>query len=109
MPRSRLRVCRAHVLLGALVGSLPVSFGGVPKAPGHFDTALKVTGRRFLTTHVLYAAIYAVQVQGSALFERLLEEVRGRDLDPLPERRLTNAVLQQLATRLARRVDELLA
>ena len=97
----------AHVLLGALAGSLPAMLGGAPEARDHFESALRLTGRRFLMTHVLYAATYAVQVQDRALFERLLDEVRGADLDLLPERRLANAVAQQRAARLARSVDEL--
>ncbi|MDE0026865.1 MAG: TRAP transporter TatT component family protein [Spirochaetaceae bacterium] len=97
----------AHVLLGALSGSMPAILGGAPAARDHFEAALRLTGRRFLMTHVLYAATYAVQVQDRALFESLLDEVRGADLDLLPERRLANAVAQQRAGRLARAVDEL--
>ena len=97
----------AHVLLGALSGSMPAILGGAPAAREHFEAALSLTGRRFLMTHVLYAATYAVQVQDRVLFERLLDEVRGADLDILPERRLANAVAQQRAGRLARAVDEL--
>ena len=99
----------AHVLLGALSGSLPAILGGAAAARDHFEAAIGLTEGRFLMTHVLYAATYAVQVQDRALFERLLDEVRGADLDLLPERRLANAVAQQRAGRLARSIDELFA
>ena len=99
----------AHVLLGALSGSLPAVLGSAAQARDHFEAALDLTGRRFLMTHVLYAATYAVQVQDRALFLELLGEVREADLDLLPERRLANAVAQQRAGSLARRVDELFA
>ena len=97
----------AHLLLGALSGSLPAILGGAAEARDHFEAALSLTGRRFLMTHVLYAATYAVQVQDRALFDRLLDEVRGAGPNLLPERRLANAVAQQRAGRLARAVDEL--
>ena len=99
----------AHVLLGALSGSLPAVLGGGAAARDHFEAALELTGRRFLMTHVLYAATYAVQVQNRTLFLALLGEVQAAGFDLLPERRLANAVAQQRAGRLARRVDELFA
>ena len=99
----------AHVLLGALAGSMPAMLGGAAAARDHFEAALDLTGRRFLMTHVLYAATYAVQVQDRALFLELLGEVQDAGLDLLPERRLANAVAQQRAGRLVRRVDELFA
>lgn len=97
----------AHVLLGALSGSQPALLGGAETARGHFEAALQLTGRRFLMTHVLYAATYAVQVQDRELFRRLLDEVLTSDLDLLPERRLANTVAQQRAERLAHSVDGL--
>lgn len=97
----------AHVLLGALSGSMPAILGGAAQARDHFEAALNLTGRRFLMTHVLYAATYAVQVQDRTLFLNLLDEVRDADLDVLPERRLANTVAQRRAGRLAHSVDEL--
>ena len=98
----------AHVLLGALSGSLPALLGGAPDAArDHFEAAIALTEGRFLMHHVLYASTYAVQVQDRALFLRLLDEAVAADLDLLPERRLANAVAQRRAGRLARSVDDL--
>lgn len=82
-----------HLFMGFAYGSRPAMFGGNPaKSKEHFEKALALHKRKFLTTQVLYAQTYAVQNQDRTLFESLLNEVLNTNADVLPEARLGNEI-----------------
>jgi hypothetical protein len=94
--------------LGFYNGSLPVMLGGKPDiAKAHFESALKITQRKFLMTQLMFARSYAVQVQDRSLFDSLLKEVIQTAGDELPEAALSNAIARQKAGRLLKKTDEL--
>jgi len=94
--------------LGTLAGSRPAILGGDSAASReHFERSLGLNGGRFLLTYVYYARSYAVQVQDSALFGRLLSAVDTASIDILPEARLSNVVAKKKAALLRGRINEL--
>ncbi len=98
-----------HLLLGRGLGSRSARLGGDPaRARVHFEAALRLSGRRYLLAHVVFAKTYAVQAQDRKLFVALLQEVlrAPRGLDP--SQALANAVARERAARLLARVDELI-
>jgi hypothetical protein len=98
----------AHVFLGTLAGSRPRMLGGSPEASkAHFESAIRITGGRFLMTYVYYARSLAVLTQDEALFDSLLTRVTDSSLDVLPAARLANAVAQRKARALLARKPEL--
>jgi len=93
----------AKLFLGTLAGSRPKILGGNPEqARVYFESAIRISGGKFLLTYVYYARSYAVQTQNEALFDELLTKVRDTSLDVLPEFRLANAIAK-------RKAEELLA
>ena len=97
-----------HLLLGAFYGGRPKLLGGNPdKARNHFDQSLKLTRNKFLMAKVIYAKTYAVQMQDSALFKKLLGEVLDAPIDFLPGQQLANAVAKQKAQKLLESADDL--
>ncbi len=98
----------AHMVFGALYGSMGKLLGGDPEASRkHFDRALALTRRRYLMVQVMYAKTLAVQLQDRALFQKLLEEVLHADLDIFPEQKLANVAAKRRARRLLARAGEL--
>jgi len=96
----------AHIFLGTIYGGRPRLLGGDPeKARQHFEQALRIGNGKFLLTHVYYARSYAVQVQDSELFDRLLTTVDTTSVDILPEVRLTNAIAKKKAQFLRSRMS----
>jgi hypothetical protein len=96
-----------YAFFGAYYASTPASLGGRPDAARReFESALRVSGGRYLLFQVLYARNYAVQQQDRALFRRLLEQV-VRAGDVLPEERLSNQVAKRRARRYLAQIDEL--
>ena len=82
--------------------------GGKPdKARGHFEKCLELTQNKFLIAKVIYAKTYAVQMQDSALFKKLLTAVLEAPADTLPEQQLANAVAKQKAQKLLESADDL--
>ena len=97
-----------HLLLGAFYGGRSKLLGGNPdKARNHFEQSLNLTERKFLMAQVFYAKTYAVQMQDSSLFKKLLAEVMGSPADILPEQQLANTVAKQKAQKLLESVDDL--
>jgi hypothetical protein len=93
---------------GVYYGSYPAALGGRPDlAKDNFDRAVASGRGRFLMTDVLYARIYAVEMQDRALFQELLTRVVEAPSNLLPEQRLTNAVAQKRARQLLARAEEL--
>ena len=98
----------AHLFLGTLAGMRPQMLGGNPgKSQAHFETAIRVSGGKFLLTYVYYASSYAVQTQNEALFTELLTKVRDASLDILPEFRLANAIAKKKAELLLAKKSDL--
>src|SRR5271169_683062 len=88
----------AHLFLGTLAGMRPQMLGGNPeKSKAHFETAIRISGGKFLMTYVYYASSYAVQTQNEELFTGLLAKVRDASLEILPEFRLANAIAKKKA------------
>ncbi len=97
-----------HLFFGGFYGGRPKILGGTPdKARRHFDLCLKLTERKYLIAQLLYAKIYAVQVQDRELFNKLLNEVLEAPADILPEQRLANAVAKMKAQTLLESADDL--
>ncbi len=97
-----------HLFFGVFYGGRPKMLGGNPdKARQHFDLCLKLVERKYLIAQLLYAKIYAVQVQDRELFKKLLNEVLEAPADILPEQRLANAVAKMKAQTLLETADEL--
>lgn len=87
--------------LGFYHGNVPPPIGGKPDlSRQHFEKALELTGRNFLTVQVLYARSYAVQVQDHTLYKKLLSEVIDSQTDVSPEAALSNAVAREKAKQL---------
>jgi len=98
----------AHLFLGTLAGIRPRMLGGNPeKSKAHFETAIRISGGKFLMTYVYYASSYAVQTQNEALFTELLTKVRNASIDILPEFRLANAIAKKKAEALLARKSDL--
>ena len=98
----------AHMILGAMLGSMAKSLGGdPPKGKLHFETALKLTKRRFLLVQVMYAKTVAVQTMDAKLFTSLLQEVARAELGIFPEQKLANVAAKRRAKRLLEQQDEL--
>jgi hypothetical protein len=96
-----------HLFLGTLQASRPPFFGGDPEsAKEHFERALKIGNRRFLTVQLKYALTYAVTVQDRDLFVSLLTEIKKASPDALPEERLSNTLAIKKAAVLLADVDE---
>jgi tetratricopeptide (TPR) repeat protein len=97
-----------HLLLGAFYGGRSKMLGGKPdKARDHFEQCLKLTHDKFLMAKVIYAKTYAVQMQDSALFKKLLTAILETPADILPEQQLANAVAKQKAQKLLESADDL--
>jgi hypothetical protein len=98
----------ADFFLGTLAGSRPPILGGDSTASReHFERSIGLSGGRFLLTYVYYARTYAVQVQDSALFGRLLTAVDTASADILPEARLSNVVAKKKAALLRASLNQL--
>ncbi|MFC1521139.1 TRAP transporter TatT component family protein [Elusimicrobiota bacterium] len=98
----------ADALLGSYYASRSRLLGGDPeKAKEHFDKAIKTGGGKFLLTYVLYAQMYAYQMQDKELFENLLGKVMDAPTDILPEQNLSNRVAKQKARNLLEKINEL--
>ncbi len=97
-----------HMILGAMLGSVGKMLGGNPElAQKHFETALKLTQRKFLLVHLLYAKTVAVQLQDQKLFQSLLSEVQNAKLDIFPEQKLANMSAKRRARLLLARQGSL--
>jgi hypothetical protein len=97
-----------HLVMGVILGGMPEGLGGKPKkAKEHFEKALKLTKRKALLIHVLYAQFPAVQLQDKELFKKLLDEVVKADLEILPDQKLMNVAAKRRAKRLLARMDRL--
>ncbi len=91
----------AHLLLGAIYGSRPPTFGGRPKAShNHFERALKLSKRQFLPVQVSYAETYARTTFNRKLYQSLLQEVIYFPLTDRPELTLANQIAKKRARQL---------
>ena len=98
----------AHLILGSLGGTVPSFLGGSPIiSQQHFDLAIKLTDGKFLMSYVLYAQIYAVQMQDYELFKSLLEQVLSSPPNLLPEQGLANSIARIRAKYLMMTGEEL--
>jgi TRAP transporter TatT component family protein len=97
-----------HLLLGAFYGGRSKMLGGKPdQARAHFDKCLELTQNKFMMAKVIYAKTYAVQMQDSELFKKLLGEVLDAPMNILPGQQLANAVAKQKAQKLLESADDL--
>lgn len=91
----------AHLLLGAIYGSRPPTFGGQPKvSQSHFEQALKLSQRQFLPVQVSYAETYARTTYNRKLYQSLLQEVIDFQLTLRPELTLANRIAKKRAGQL---------
>ncbi len=96
----------AHLFLGALYGAKPALFGGNPAASrAHFERALALGRRQFLTTQVTFAETYARQMFDRELFQSLLEEVLAAPLDATPHLKASNSLAKMKARQLLAQID----
>jgi hypothetical protein len=99
----RVDAAGPHRALGAWSAALPVAAGGgVAPSRAHFERARALFPQEQLG-RVLEAETYAVLVQDSALFDRLLAEVIAFQPARWPERAPENALAQRLARELQAR------
>jgi tetratricopeptide (TPR) repeat protein len=97
-----------HAVAGTYNAARPAMFGGdQEKAKYHFEQAFKISERKFLMWHCLYAQHYAVRIQDRELFEKTLEEVIAAPDNLLPEQNLANEIAKQQAKNLLEEVDDL--
>ena len=97
-----------HMIFGGLYGSMGQMLGGDPTTSQvHFDTALKLTKRKFQLVQVMYAKTLAVQNQDQKVFDALLKEVLEAKLEIFPEQKLANVAAKRRARRLLAKKDEL--
>lgn len=97
-----------HLFFASYYASRPRALGGDPaRARQHFDRALALTDHRFLLAQVLYARLYAVQVQDRALFVRLLRQVIDAPTELDPDQRLPNQIAKRRARRYLAKAEEL--
>ncbi len=90
-----------HLFYGVYYGARPPMLGGdKAKSKMHFELALKLTDRKFLMTHVLYAQYYAVQMQDAQLYTKLLKEVLDAPDTIYPEQNLITQLAKKKAQRL---------
>ncbi len=96
----------AHLFLGVYYGSRPQMLGGKPEeSRAHFERALELSGRRFLSAQVAYAEYYARTQFDRELHDRLLQEVLDFSLESAPELALGNQVAKHRARRLLAEAD----
>lgn len=89
-----------YLYLGVVTSQLPPAYGGKPEmGREYFETALKVSGRRNLMVHVLFASEYARLVFDQELHDELLNEVLEADADQ-PKLTLINVLAKQRARQL---------
>lgn len=85
----------------------PPMLGGDPQAAkAAYETASAVDDGKFLTTDVLFAQYYCVQIQDAKLFERTLDHVLAAPADILPSESLANAVAKERASFLLSKLDD---
>ncbi len=97
-----------HVLQAVQAASFSAALGGDPaQAQRHFARAQALSQGRLLLVPLFEAQYYAVQVQDRALYTQRVQQVLDAPETLSPEQALLNAVAQQRAVLLLRRLDEL--
>lgn len=97
-----------HVLMGSLQSFRPRTLGGSPEqGKRHFDEAFRISNRRMLLFHVVYARYYCRQVLDEDGFDQTLREVLEAPADLYPEYRLLNEAARAKARHLMEIRDEL--
>jgi len=90
-----------HLFFGAYYAAKPVMFGGRPDLSKiHFEKALQLSGRKFLTVQTTYAETLARATMDKELHDGLLQEVLAFKLDSAPEYALSNRIAVSRAKRL---------
>ncbi len=90
-----------HLFFGVYYAAKPAMFGGRPDlSKVHFEKALQLSGRKFLTVQTTYAETLARATMDKQLHDSLLQEVLAFDLDSAPEYALSNRIAVSRARRL---------
>lgn len=98
----------AHLFLGAYYGSKPLMLGGKPEESRlHFEKALAISNREYLTVQVAYAQVFARMAFDRELFEQLLREVIDFPIERRPDIALANQAAKRLAGELLAQIDAL--
>jgi len=98
----------ADLFFGVYYAGRPKMAGGDPeKGKTYFESALKRTDRKFLTSQLMYAQYYAVAVMDEDLFKSLLREIDSAPADALAQAVLPNAVSKEKSRKLLEKIDEL--
>jgi len=96
----------AHIFLGAYYGSRPQLLGGkLEESKIHFEQALSLGRRQFLSAQVTYAETYARMTFDRELFSSLLHEVMDFSLSGNPDQALANSVAKRRAKTLLENID----
>jgi hypothetical protein len=94
--------------LGTLEGSRSPMLGGdTTGSRRNFQSAIALSGGKYLMTYVYFASTYAFQTQNRELFEQCLTIIDTTSLDVLPQARLSNAIAKRKAILLRSKVDDL--
>jgi hypothetical protein len=98
----------AHVALGSIKTAQGKDIGGDPEGGrAHFETAMKITGGKFLLAKVLFARKYAVITQNRDLYHKTLIEVLQTSPAIWPDQRLANEIAHRKARRYLQQEKEL--
>jgi tetratricopeptide (TPR) repeat protein len=95
-----------YILMGASLAAMPL-VGDINQAKDYFETALKLSNRKFFLTQYYYARFYAVRVQDKELFLKLIQEIIDGDPQELKDVCLINGVVQNQAGELREMVEDL--
>jgi hypothetical protein len=97
-----------HIMIGSLHAFKPPVMGGDPEASAEsFAKAFAISGDSFLLSKYFYARFYAYRMQDTDLFEKTLESVLEKPVEPDDPYRLLNLIAKQKSRRLLGDIDEL--
>jgi predicted anti-sigma-YlaC factor YlaD len=98
----------AHDILISYYGSLPKEMGGNEEtARSHFQSAVKIAGKRRNGPYLALAMSVCVNRQYREEFRLLCEETLNLDVNAYPENRLLNILNKKKAAWLLERIDQL--
>ena len=90
-----------HLFFGMFYAAKPAMFGGDPeRSKLHFEKALELSERKFLTTQTLYAEMLARMTMDQELHDSLLMEVLAFSSEKAPEFGLSNQIAKDKAQKL---------
>lgn len=107
-PKNLVHAALPHIALGMLLTARPKALGGTPEvAKTEFETAIQITGGKFLLPRALLAYRVGLAMNDRALFHEQLKTIIETDPAIWPEQRLANEVAHRKARRYLKHEKEL--